>query len=303
MTWEQFLSETPERSIALDGVVSGGPRWDESTLHANFDHHDGVVREATMSTAMQVLFAIKGGLMVRMNGAYNVYVNDPDQDTSFAVWLLQHHKQFTGVQSHPVINRLLALNDRWDITGGAFPMSLDDSLVRQHCWVFSPYTDMRKSGELASAREGIRNCIMACGENLTAAFLGQAKEKMLDTRYEILYASDRFKIVDEIGGNEARYHLFAQGMLDNGYISLVARRHDGRFVYTIGRRSQYVDFPMAKLYAALSAAERVFTVFGSSETKTSPWGGSDLIGGSNREFGSGLTWEQIRDIVKKELGA
>lgn len=61
MTWAQFLSETPERSIALDGAVSGGPAWDEKTLHVNFDHHDGVVREATMSTAMQVLFAIKGG--------------------------------------------------------------------------------------------------------------------------------------------------------------------------------------------------------------------------------------------------
>jgi len=303
MTWDEFVLETPERSIALDGAVTGGPRWDETTLHVNFDHHDGVVREATMSTAMQVLFAIKGGLMERMGSDYNVYVNDPDQDTSFAVWLLQHHKQFTGVQSHPIINRLLALNDRWDITGGAFPMSLDDSLVRQHCWVFSPYTDMRKSGELASASEGIRSCIMACCENLTAAFLGQAQEKMLDTRYEILHASDRFKIIDEIGGNEARYHLFAHGMLDNGYVSLVARRHDGRFVYTIGRKSQYVDFPVKKLYAALTAAEREFAVFGSSEIKTSPWGGSDLIGGSNREFGSGLTWEQVIDIIKKELGA
>ena len=63
MSWAEFLGEAPARSIALDGIVSGGPRWDEQQLKANFDHHEGVVREATMSTSMQVFFAIKGGLM------------------------------------------------------------------------------------------------------------------------------------------------------------------------------------------------------------------------------------------------
>jgi hypothetical protein len=291
MTWEEFCKNTPSKSIALDGMVSGGPAWDEKSLHVNFDHHDAVVREATMSTAMQVLFAIKGGLMDRMGNDCKVFINDPDQDTAFAVWLLTHHKQFSGVQSHPVISRLLALNDRWDITGGAFPMSLDDTLVRQHCWVFSPYTDLRKSGALAMANEPvIRNCLQAVMENLNAALLGQAKEKDLDSRHEILHASSDFKIVDEIGGNEARYTLFAQNVL-SGYISLVTRRPDGRFVYTIGRRSRYVDFPIPELYAKLSAAEPI----------PAPWNGSDLIGGSNRSLGSGLSWEQVRNVVADYL--
>ena len=285
MTWSEFL-QTPARGIALDGMVSGGPAWDEKTLHVNFDHHDGVVREATMSTAMQVLFALKGGLMERFGGRARVYVNDPDQDTAFALWLIMRHKQFSGVQSHPVINRLLALNDRWDITGGAFPMSLDDQLVRQHCWAFAPYTDLRKSGELATAGSAtMLNCLRAVMANLDACFMGVAKEKELDTRATVLHEGARFKIVDEIGGNEARYALFSQGAL-SGYISIVARRPDGRMVYTIGRRSRYVDFPVPELYAALSAAD------------DAPWGGSDLIGGSNRARGSKLTWQQVRDIVE-----
>lgn len=291
MTWQEFLASTPERSIALDGVVRGGPAWDEKTLHANFDHHDGVVREATMSTAMQVLFAIKGGLMDRMGKACRLYVNDPDQDTSFACWLFMHHKQFSGVQSHPVISRLLALNDRWDITGGAFPMSLDDTLVRQHCWIFEPYTNLRKWGHLASADEStMRICLEACFSRLSMALMGNAQEKELDTRSLILHAGPRYKIVNEIGGNEARYALFAQGLLD-GYISSVAQRLDGRFVYTIGRRSRYIDFPVTELYTALSEAEPT----------PAPWGGSDLIGGSNRELGSGLCWTEIRDVVEAFL--
>jgi len=293
MTWQEFLANTPERSIALDGMVSGGPAWDEKTLHANFDHHDGVVREATMSTAMQVLFAIKGGIMERMGKSCKIYVNDPDQDTSFACWLLLHHKQFSGVQSHPVISRLLALNDRWDITGGAFPMSLDDTLVRQHCWIFEPYTNLRKWGHLATADEStMRICLEACFSRLSLALMGNAQEKDLDTRSLILHAGPRYKIVNEIGGNEARYALFAQGLLD-GYVSSVAQRHDRRFVYTIGRRSRYIDFPVTELYAALSAAEPT----------PAPWGGSDLIGGSNRELGSGLVWTEIRDVIEAFLSS
>ena len=42
--WDQFLENTPEGSIALDGMVRGGPRFDMRTMHVNFDHHDGVVR-------------------------------------------------------------------------------------------------------------------------------------------------------------------------------------------------------------------------------------------------------------------
>lgn len=296
MTWEEFCATTPPCSIALDGMVRGGPRWDEATLHVNYDHHEGVVREATMSTAMQVYFAIKAGLMKRFGERAHVYVNDPDQDTALACWLLLHYKQFTGVQSHPAISRLLTLTDRLDITGGAFPMSLDDHVVRQHCWVFSPYTDLRKSGELARAGEAtIRNTLEAVSRNLDLLWLGQAEEKELDTRHVILYTSPRFgfRIVDEIGGNEARYFLFSKGMLDDGYLSLVARRPDGRFVYTLGRPSPYVDFPLPEFYPPLNLAEGV--------TAENGWNGSNLVGGPSRLNGSGRTWEEVRDTLEETL--
>jgi hypothetical protein len=200
-SWSEFLLK-PGPAIALDGMVTGGPRWDEKTLHVNYDHHDGVVREATMSTAMQVYVAIKGGVMDRLGHA-TVYVNDPDQDTALAVWLLEHHKQFSGVQSHPVISRLLTLTDRWDITGGAFPMDLNDKLVRQHCWVFGPYTDLRKSGALATANASVmENCLSAVTRRLDLYLMGQAEEKELDTRHSIEYASARW--------NHA-YPVFTQG--------------------------------------------------------------------------------------------
>lgn len=296
MSWETFLQRAPQRSIALDGFVYGGPNYEPKTHHFNFDHHSGVVREATMSTAMQVFYAIKGGiseeLMVDDEIDATIYINDTDQDTAFAVWLLLNYKKFEGVQSIPVINRLLALTDRWDITGGAFPMHLDDELVRRHAWVFKPYTDLRKSGALASASpQVLLDNLEATIGRLSQYMMGQGKEVHLDTRHEILFDSPRFKIVDEIGGNDARYYLYGQGM--NAFISIVARRPDGKFVYTVGRRSQYIRFPVRKLYDDFNKAEGL--------THENGWNGSDIIGGSSRLLGSQLTWEQLRDITQKRL--
>ena len=290
MPWEEFVRTTPPRSIALDGVVKGGPRFDPATLHQNFDHHDGVVREATMCTAMQVFYAIKGGLMRSFGGdTCYIYINDTDQDTSLAVWILLNYKLFEGTQSIPHINRLLELDNRWDVTGGAFPMNLNDALLRQHSWVFQPYTDLRKSGGLASATEvELRNNLEAVLARLTQYLMGQGGEVEMDTLHEILFDHPRFKIVNEIGGNDARYHLYANGM--DAFISLVATRPDGRFIYSVGRRSCYIPFPVTRLFQVFNAAEG-----------QNRWGGSDLIGGCARGDGSKLEWGQLRDLTLAEL--
>lgn len=297
MSWNEFIMTTPPRSIALDGVVRGGPRYDPTTHHVNFDHHDCVVREATMCTAAQVHLAIKGGLMLAFkdNGdsSGHIFINDTDQDTSFAVWLLVNYKQFEGIQSHALINRLLHLTNMWDITGGAYPINLNDSLLRQHNWIFKPYADLRKSGGLAKADEhAMRDNLDAVIARLDKAFMGEAQEEKMDTRALILHDCPEYKIVDEIGGNEARYHLFSQGM--NAFISIVARRPDGRMVVSVGRRSRYIPFPVEALYDDFNHAE--------SLTRETGWNGSDIIGGSSRQLGTCLSWQQLRDITDRRLG-
>lgn len=293
MSWAEFCETAPPRSIALDGIVSDGPRWDEKGLRANFDHHSGVVREATMSTAMQVMFAIKGGLMQRFGGEATVWINDPDQDTALATWLLKNHHLFDGVQSHPPINRLLALNDRLDITGGAYPMRLDDDVLEIHNWIFEPYTELRISGALAIADAVVmRHCVEAVHARLQAALMGQAGRRAMRTDAKILYESPHgYAIIDETGGNEARYALFAKGL--NAFVSRVSSR-DGRSVYSIGRRSRYIDFPLPEIYPLLTEAE----IAGLTKvTIVSPWGGSDIIGGSPRQGGSALTTTRIAEII------
>lgn len=297
MPWQQFVDITPSKSIALDGIVKGGPRFDAESKHVNFDHHDGVVREATMSTAMQVLYAIKGGIMeywMSTDSPIHIYINDSDQDTSLAVWLLVNYKLFEGVQGIPHINRLLAVNDRLDITGGAYPMNLDDELVKQYAWIFQPYTDLRKSGGLAKAdATSLLSNLEATQAKINKYMMNQGGQVSLDTRHEILFDCPQFKIVDEIGGNDARYYLFSKGM--NAYISIVSKRTDDNLVCTIGRRSQYIPFPINQLYDDFNAREGL--------TRLTGWDGSDIIGGSSREFGTSLTWQEIRDMTLARLNS
>lgn len=307
MTWDYFLTSTPKNSIGLDGVISGkeivdqhgnkiivplGPAFDYETRHINFDHHEGVVREATMSTAKQVFYAIKGGLftLFRENATAraDAYVNDPDQDTSLAFFLLEHHTMIEGTNSNPSLNRMIELNDRLDITAGAFPMTLDDHLMRQRNWVYEPYTSLRKSGGVATANEStMRAVIEACNARLLNYLMGQSGELALDTNHEMLYDGEHFKIVNETGGNDARYHLFSQGM--NAFVSIVASRPDGRKVCTIGKRSRYIQFDVIGMYDVFNHLEGL--------TRENGWNGSDIVGGSSRILGTGLDWQTIRDAT------
>lgn len=284
MTWEEFLAQTPSGSIALDGMVSGGPRFDQSTYHINFDHHDGVVREATMCTSRQVFFAIKNGAITHAPVAeLHLWMNDPDQDASLAAWLLANHSRLDGTKSIPVLNRLIELTDRLDVTGGAFPMDLRDELVQQHNWVFQPYSESRKNGSLAVAdAAAMREILEGVFARLDKFVAGEPGLLPLDTRHEILHESRHgYKMIAETGGNDARYYLFCHGL--DAYISLVTRIPAG-FVYSIGRRSRYVRFPVVEIYNFLNQLEP-------------GWGGSDIVGGSPRSTGSRFSPAELATLV------
>src|SRR3989344_8727850 len=115
MSWKEFIKNTPRNSIALDGIVRGGPAYDEKTLHINFDHHNNVVREATMSTCKQVYFAIKGGLfkslMEKECPHANVYINDIDQDVALSIWELENYRSVEEIENTLLINNLISITD------------------------------------------------------------------------------------------------------------------------------------------------------------------------------------------------
>ncbi|MGV8087048.1 MAG: hypothetical protein ACP5N1_05455 [Candidatus Woesearchaeota archaeon] len=291
LPWEEFVKTAPKQSIGLDGVVLGGPRFDDVSMHLNLDHHDNVVREATMSTAEQAYYAVKGGLFKSFTKP-TVYINDTDQDTTLAVYILENHQLFEGAKSIPEFNRLLELDSRLDVTGGAFPMNLEDELLQQHSWVFEPYTEFRRSGKLSNADENMmRENIESMMPRITALIEGKAEKIQLNTEHEIVYQSEHFMMINEKGATHARYYLFSKGM--DAFISIVAKRSDNKYVYSIGRRSRFIPFPVIKLYEKYNLIEGL--------KKENGWGGSDIIGGSSRKYGSNIKPLDLAHITQEYI--
>lgn len=293
--WEEMELHTPRNSIALDGMVCGGPRFDPKQHRVNFDHHDSVVREATMSTAAQVYLAIKGGLMTMFREEpVHIYINDIDQDVSMAVWLLLHLVLFKAGASFPVVSRILSLNDRLDITGGSFPMNLSNELIRQHIWLFEPYADLRKSGGLARGDASTyASTLEACLARLDRMLTGDVgKVDILDTRVNILEEHRvngyRFVVYEELGGSTARWNLFSEGM--DAFIAIIATKPSGRLVASIGRRSRYIPHPILDMYQTYNRMDGFDSQRG--------WGGSDIVGGSHRGEGTAIP---IADQVRVAL--
>ena len=296
-TWEAFCAESPPYSIALDGYVSDAPRFSREGPHANFDHHAGVDRLSTRSTCMQVFMAMTLGLFdsFEQDGEIHahVFVNDADQDTCLAVWQLRNPDLVSEMcTSHP-LGRLLIMEDLLDCTGGAYPVSPKAPGMRQQAWIFAPYFDARLSGELPRMDAvGMEAVIDAVGGRITAHTHGRGQAIELDTRYDAVDGGPGWKLIVE-HGSHARTELY-----DSGIRAFVSVREDGvgRWTYSIGRMSPYVDFPLDELYVRLSEAE------GLVPGRTG-WGGSNTIGGSPREGGSGLPPHEVARIINDSLSA
>lgn len=294
--WEEFVATVPPYSIALDGVVRGAPRFDLTGTRANFNHHQDVDRLATRSTAAQVLMALRQGLLetFQEKGApqVRIYVNDPDQDSSLAVWLLANHGRCSGTRSEPLINRLVGAEDVIDTTAGAYPYAPQSSIMQELAWIFEPYVDARMAGRIRQMDGSeMANVITSVGSRISRYAMGQGGRAILDTRFEELGGGDGWSLIRE-QGFYARTGLFAQGI--KAFVSFLGE-DGGRFHYSIGKMSAFVPFPIKDLYLALNEAEGLDSASGVC------WNGGDTIGGSPRRVGSSLPPARVVEIINSFL--
>ena len=94
------------------------------------------------------------------------------------------------------------------------------------------------------------------------------------------------------GGSSARYALFSAGVMD-AFLAVVAKRPDGSYVYSLGKKSRYIPFPIKDFFVSLNSREGL--------DENNGWGGSDIIGGSSREFGSKLEPKEVFEIIESKL--
>ena len=291
-SWEHFIRETDEYSIGLE-VIDDTPGHRGHYVH--FDHHVGVVREATMSAAMQAYIAVRQGrLMERWLGRRRpipVYVWNADQDVCLAAFILEYH-ELLEKRGSPPLRWIVQFNNKIDVCGGVYPVDLEEIVTSHFTWVFEPYNHQRSQGRRAGDEELITDTIRQVCDRLLLLIEGKAgTAPIITVQPKVLYVSPyNFVIADEEGDPNSRLVLAAQGYTN--LISLIASRPNGRYTYSIIRGSPYDDdvFQIPALLEAFQAAEDLPNI--------RLWGGSNLAAGSDSELGSSLHWTQLRDIAE-----
>ena len=288
-SWARFSEEAPRFAIALDGFVWGGPRFEASKPCVNFNHHEEVDRLATRSTCAQSLMAIRQGLFelfrTEEGPEATVFANDCDEDVCTSWYLLSHH-YLCQQTMHPLLNRLVALEDALDATAGAYPFPVDMPALREMAWIFEPYRRFRLSGEIDKRESrAFQTVIEDVTHRIEQHLVGQGKELPIDTRYDRIGGGHGWAMVREIGA-QAKTGIFADGI--RAYVS-ARERPDGRWTYVVGRMSPFIRFNLEAIFAECNRID--------GDGSTDLWGGSNTIGGSPRVRGSGIDPDAMVKIV------
>ena len=289
--WSDFKKQKPCYSIALDGFVDSATMRDPAGPYANFDHHAGADRITTRSASGQVHIEIKLGLFdtFRKDGVpeAHVYVNDPDEDTCLAWWLLKNNEQVrNGAQ--PLINRLVYCEDRLDCTAGAYPFG-DTSMRRKIAWIYQPYHEARFDGRVSRMTQAeMRTIIDSVEDRISRHIAGENSELPLEGHYEKIGGGPGWTLTKETGP-ASRMSMYNDGIA--AFAALVATNADGSFVYVLGRRSVWTPFNLQQIYSRLNEEESHIV------TNKNKWGGSNTIGGSPRETGSNLSPFKLQAII------
>jgi hypothetical protein len=288
MSWDDFCKNTPTYSIALDGYVNVGPRFEPNGPRANFNHHEEVDRLCTRATCGQILMAIRQGFFTcfrdKTGPRVHVYVNDCDEDVCTS-WFLLKNEHLAKNHSYPALNRLVYMEDALDCTAGAYPFPVDLPVLEQLAWVFQPYRQFRLLGGLDKKDPNAYHGVITDVENrIMRHITGSGESICLDTRYDKIGGGKSWTLIREIGAQAKT------GLFDDGYTAFVSvrNRSDGRWTYSIGRMSPFVPFDVPKIIEALNCEEKC---------TIDCWGGGNTIGGSPRVSGSSLTPEKVVEIV------
>jgi len=291
-SWDEFVAATPEYSIGLE-VIDDTPGRRENHIH--FDHHAGVIREATMSAAMQAYIAVRQGRLMQRWLPHRcplpVYVWNADQDVCLASFILEYHELLEQFHADPLLRWIVQFNNKVDVCGGLYPVDLDE-LVRNHfTWVFEPFRQQRMQGKTEGDEELVVQTIRHVCDRLQDLLKGKAGVAPITAEPEILYESPYgFVVADEKGDPNSRLILASRGYTN--LISMVCKRGSGRYTYSVIRGSPYDEdtFQVTRLIEAFQAAEDL--------PSARIWGGSNLAAGSDSELGSSLHWTRIRDIAE-----
>ena len=284
-SFEDFVLNTPESSVALDGYVRGAPQIGKT--HADFDHHEGVERYQTPSTCLQVLAAIDSGNDFLESSELNVYVNDHDPDVAFSVWLL-HNRAYIPLLKPEQRNRLeqvFLAEDRVDVSGGVYAGDTEPEVLETLAWICDLWCQQRASGAEAS-EEDMRAAIASmCGRLSSWVLAGISAVGEVSMEVETIAQLGTVAVIRE-------HHPLARTTLaSKGVEVFISVLNPLGTKVTVGTTTPEGD-NLNDLWPLLNSAEKKVGGVAAGQ-----WGGSDSVGGSPRLSGTSLNLATILSVV------
>ena len=287
--------KSPPGTIYLDGVARCEPFMNLEKQIYNFDHHEGCLRPFTLSTCEQVLIMILKGMDLRGRD-WKVFANEPDLDTVLAIWLIFNHVRVSQKNSDGM-NRLYAIV-RLEGTIDAHGLEMANLSA------FSPDL-LRKTKKLIEylRAEEINLKKGAIWEDTDYLEYTALILRKID---RIIYKSGEFndfKELNELARAEIGNHRIAVVIeAELGIYELepylnriygdslgIAILKKGEGIYTLRRMDPFMPVGLNTVYQELNALDPDV----GCRKNSSPWGGSDDIGGSPRGMPTRLTPKEI----------
>ncbi len=299
-TWQEFQERAALASpatgwMAFDGVVPHPPAStdvynlsEQRPVHVvNFDHHRGVSRETTLSTAQQVEEKWATGLRERLmrdgEVCVKALVNDSDPDVAASWWIISRDDPMTPVSMEFIAHQ--GLIDRY-ANGFPFPPAMMGVLERNN-WVNEAFHRSRMNGDAFSlAPEVHREIIEDQCERMDALVAGNEGTLPLDMRYNLIHQIGELSVIEEVGAH-ARFGAVHDGAR---MLIMIGDRPDGLRAYSLWKQSSEVDCDLERAYDVLNSAE--------PEAEIGIWGGSDTCGaGGKRAVGSSLELDEVVGVM------
>lgn len=284
-SFAEFVATTPGPAVALDGYVRGAPQ--SCNTHADFDHHEGVERQQTPSTCLQVLEAIDNGDTLLESSELNVYINDHDPDVAFSVWLL-HNRAYIPLlkqEQRQRLEQVFAAEDRVDVTGGTSAGDTEPEVVETLAWICDLWCQQRANGD-AATEENIRAAIASmCGRLSSWVLAGISSTGDVDMEVETVAQLGNVALIRE-------HHPLARTTLESKGIKVFISVLDpyGTKV-TVGTTASE-NGGLNELWPVLNKAEQEVRSLTEEQ-----WGGSDSVGGSPRITGTALNLTTVLTTV------
>lgn len=277
LSWDEFRTQMPLRSIAIDGFVDHPPEYDFGSLHFNFDHHRGIPRTAMLCTAEQVREAIHDGildlLMPTGQEVVHVWMLDNDPDVALSKYALEFPWNVRSRVS-PAVNRLFGHVGLMDKRNGLVDIPSGLPIVGQVAWMFEPYWEYRLSGAIDRKipAEHMRVVDDVCAR-INDYVAGRGQTRAIDDQYETLYRGNGYEVVRELGAH-ARMKMARRGL--RAFVS-ARQTPEGRWVYTLCRYAPFTFwFPVPEIATHLNQ----------EEDSDCQFGGGDIVYGNARGRGS-----------------